>query len=133
MGSEFAFEDISSQEVEKYSYKWLRDETLDGLECFVLERIPRYEHSGYTRQEVWIDMEHYRPQKVGYYDRKGAHLKTLTFHEYEQYLDQYWRAGRMEMVNHINGKSTTLKWSNYEFNNGYTDRDFDQNTLKRVR
>lgn len=133
MGSEFAFEDISSQEVEKYSYKWLRDEALDGMDCFVVERIPRYEHSGYTRQVVWIDMEHYRPQKVDYYDRKGAHLKTLTFHEYNQYLDQYWRADRMEMVNHLNGKSTTLKWGNYEFGNGYTERDFDQNTLKRVR
>ncbi len=26
MGSEFAYEDFSSQEVGKYSYKWLRDE-----------------------------------------------------------------------------------------------------------
>lgn len=133
MGSEFAFEDISSQEVEKYSYKWLRDENLDGRECFVIERIPQYEHSGYTSQVVWVDQEHYRAQKVEYYDRKGAHLKTLTFHDYKQYLDKYWRADRMEMVNHLNGKSTTLNWSGYEFSNDYTDRDFDQNTLKRVR
>lgn len=133
MGSEFAFEDLSSQEVEKYSYKWLRDEALDGRECFVVERIPEYRHSGYTKQVAWIDKEHYRPWKVEYYDRKGAHLKTLTFHEYEQYLDQYWRAHRMEMVNHLNGKSTTLTWSGYEFQNGFSDRDFDRNTLKRVR
>ena len=32
MGSEFAYEDISSDEVEKYTYKYLRDETLDGTE-----------------------------------------------------------------------------------------------------
>lgn len=133
MGSEFAFEDLSSQEVEKYSYKWLRDETLDGQDCFVVERIPQYEHSGYTRQVVWIDKAEYRAQKVEYYDRKGAHLKTLTFHDYEEYMDQYWRAHRMEMVNHLNGKSTTLTWSDYEFDNGFTDRDFDRNTLKRVR
>lgn len=133
MGSEFAFEDISSQEVEKYTYKWLRDETLDGQDCFVVERVPEYQHSGYTRQVVWIDKAEYRPQKVDYYDRKGAHLKTLMLHEYEKYLDQYWRAQRMEMVNHLNGKSTTLTWSGYEFRNDFTDRDFDRNTLKRVR
>jgi len=133
MGSEFAFEDIASQEVEKYRYEWLRDETLDGMECFVIERIPRYEHSGYTRQVAWIDKQHYQPRKVEYYDRKGAHLKTLTFHEYEQYHGRYWRALRMEMVNHQNGKSTTLIWSNYEFGNGFTERDFDRNALKRVR
>lgn len=133
MGSEFAFEDISSQEVEKYSYKWLRDETLDGKDCFVVERTPRYEHSGYTREVVWIDKVHYRPQKVEYYDRKGADLKTLTFHDYQEYLGQYWRADRMEMVNHLNGKSTTLAWTNYRFRNGFTGRDFDRNSLKRVR
>lgn len=133
MGSEFAFEDLSSQEVEKYGYEWLRDEALDGEECFVVERIPQYEHSGYTRQVAWIDKAHYRPRKVEFFDRKGAHLKTLTFHEYHEYLDQYWRAHRMEMVNHLNGKSTTLTWRDYAFRNGFTDRDFDRNTLKRVR
>jgi len=28
MGSEFAYEDIASQEVEKYTYKYLREEEL---------------------------------------------------------------------------------------------------------
>jgi len=133
MGSEFAFEDLSSQEVEKYSYEWLRDETLDGRECFVVERIPAYRHSGYTRQVAWIDKEHYRPRRVEFYDRKNAHLKTLTIHGYEQYLGHYWRARRMEMVNHLTGKHTTLTWSGYQFDNGFTGRDFDRNTLKRVR
>ena len=31
MGSEFAYEDISSQEVEKYTYTYLRDEVIDGV------------------------------------------------------------------------------------------------------
>ena len=133
MGSEFAYEDISSQEVEKYSYKWLRDEAFDGQEAFVIERIPRYKHSGYTRQEAWLDKVHYRVLKVDYFDRKGALLKTLVASEYQQYLDQYWRARRMDMENHLTGKSTTLIWSDYKFRNGYTDRDFDRNSLKRAR
>jgi hypothetical protein len=40
MGSEFAYEDLSSQEVEKYTYKYLRDETCEGMDCFVIERVP---------------------------------------------------------------------------------------------
>ncbi len=133
MGSEFAYEDISSQEVEKYTYKYLRDETLDGADHFVVERYPKDENSGYTRQVAWYDQAEYRLQKVDYYDRKGDLLKTLTYHGYQQYLDQYWRADRMEMVNHQTGKSTTLLWSNYNFRVGLTDRDFDQSTLKRAR
>lgn len=133
VGSEYAYEDLSSQEVDKYKYKWLRDEVIDGRDNFVIERYPQYKHSGYTRQVVWLDKEMYQPNKLDFYDRKDSLLKTLQFFDYQQYLNQYWRPGRMEMTNHQTGKSTTLSWTNYKFENGLTDRDFDKNTLKRSR
>ena len=40
LGSEYTFEDLSSQEVEKFSYLFLRDEDLDGQPNHVIERIP---------------------------------------------------------------------------------------------
>jgi len=138
MGSEFAYEDLSSQEVEKYTYKYLRDETFEGDEhagktVFVIERYPVDEKSGYTRQIVWMDQDEYRVLKVDFYDRKDSLLKTLTLHEYAEYLDKHWRAGRMEMVNHQTGKSTTLTFNDYAFGNGFVDRDFDQNSLRAAR
>jgi len=133
MGSEFAFEDIASQEVEKYSYRYLRDEMLDGMDCFVVERDPVDPNSGYSYQEVWFDKEHYRPLKVEYYDRKRAHLKTLNYSGYRQYLDQFWRADEFLMVNHQTGKNTRLIWKNYKFRNGFTEDDFTKNSLKRAR
>lgn len=133
VGSEYAYEDLSSQEVEKYKYKWLRDETLNGRESFVIERFPQYEHSGYTRQIVWLDKEMYQPLQLEFFDRKNSQLKTLQFLDYKQYLDQYWRPGSMQMTNHQTGKSTTLSWTDYKFKNGLSDRDFDKNTLKRAR
>ena len=39
MGSEFSYEDIASQEVEKYTYIYLRDEKLNGLDCLSLIHI----------------------------------------------------------------------------------------------
>ena len=133
MGSEFAYEDISSQEVDKYTYKFLRDDTLDGMDVFVFERYPVDKKSGYTRQIIWLDKEHYKERKIEYYDRKNALLKTLTFTDYNQYLDTFWRAHTMYMENHQTGKSTTLKQDNYQFQTGLTDRDFDKNSLKRAR
>ncbi|MFT5397145.1 MAG: outer membrane lipoprotein-sorting protein [Gammaproteobacteria bacterium] len=133
VGSEYAYEDLSSQEVEKYKYKWLRDETLNGRESFVIERFPQYEHSGYTRQIVWLDKEMYQPLQLEFFDRKNSQLKTLQFLDYKQYLDQYWRPGAMQMTNHQNGKSTRLTWTDYKFKNDFSDRDFDKNTLKRAR
>lgn len=134
MGSEFTYEDIASQEVEKYTYKWIRDEIYDGKDCFVIERHPvDKNNSGYTRQTVWIDKAEYRERKVEYYDRKNSHLKTLTIKAYQQYLGKYWRADEMNMVNHQNGKSTLLVWSNDKFRVGLKDRDFSKTGLKRAR
>ena len=31
------------------------------------------------------------------------------------------------------GKSTLLTWSNYKFNNGLSNKDFNKNSLKRAR
>lgn len=133
MGSEFAFEDLSSQEVEKYTYKHLRDEACGALTCFVVERTPTDKYSGYTKQIAWIDQNEYRPIKIEFYDRKKAHLKTLNFSGYEQYLDQYWRPALMQMENHQTGKSTDLAWTNYAFKTGLEDGDFTKNSLKRAK
>jgi outer membrane lipoprotein-sorting protein len=134
MGSEFAYEDISSQEVEKYTYKWLRDEAHDDQQCFVVEHYPvDKKNSGYTRQVTWIDKSEYRELKTEYYDRKNALLKTLIVKGYKKYLDKYWRAEEMNMVNHQTGKSTTLVLSDYKFRTGLRDNDFNKNSLKRAR
>lgn len=132
MGSEFAFEDLGSQEVEKYTYTYLREEPCgNGWTCHVVERKPAYKYSGYSRQIGWIDTKEYRPVKIEFYDRKGSKLKTLTSSGYKEYLGHYWRPSKMLMVNHQTGKTTTLLWSNYKFRNGLTARDFNQNAIKR--
>lgn len=133
MGSEFAYEDISSQEVDKYTYKYIKDDVLDGINCFVVERYPAYKHSGYTRQIAWINQQEYRPEKIVFYDRKNTLLKTLTYTDYQQYLNKFWRADAMHMVNHQTGKSTTLSWKDYKFKTGLTDKDFNRNSLKRAK
>jgi len=132
MGSTFAFEDLGSQEVEKYTYRYLRDEACGEYQCHVIEFYPAYEFSGYTRQVVWMDIEAYRVVKVDYYDRKQALLKTLTAGDFRQYLDHYWRPGRMEMVNHQTGKSTLLEWTEYQFKTGLDESDFRPQTLQRT-
>jgi hypothetical protein len=133
MGSEFAFEDLSSFEVEKYTYKFLAEEMLNELKMFKVEQYPVDENSGYTRRIVWLDTQEYRVFKIDFYDRKNSLLKTLTFNDYKQYLNKHWRADKQEMINHQNGKSTELLWSNYAFKTGLADSDFNRNSLKRAR
>ncbi|VAW90025.1 Outer membrane lipoprotein-sorting protein [hydrothermal vent metagenome] len=133
MGSEFAYEDIAPQGIEKYRYKYLKDEEINGFDTYVIEQHPEYKNSGYTRQLVWMDKKMYQVIKIDFYDRKNTLLKTLSFYDFKQYLKKYWRADRMEMVNHQTNKSTTLVWENYQFQSGFSQRDFDRNILKRAR
>ena len=133
MGSEFAFEDIGSQEVDKYTYKYLRDENLDSKATFVVERYPVDKNSGYTRQIAWIEQDRYIVLKTEFYDRKNALLKTLTSSNYQQYLGKFWRPDTLDMVNHQSGKSTTLAFSGYEFQTGLKSKDFSKNALKKQR
>jgi hypothetical protein len=133
LGSEYTFEDLSSQEVEKFSYRFLRDEDLNGQPNHIIERIPLDPYSGYTKQIVWIDTQNYLIQKVEYYDRKSFHLKTGTFSGYKKYLDKIWQASRMEIINHQNKKKTVLIFKDIAFKTGLSDKDFSQNSLKRSR
>jgi hypothetical protein len=133
MGSEFSYEDLSSPELEKFKFKWLREEKLNGLDCDVLERVPVDPDSGYVREEVWIDRDHLRTWKIIYFDRKKTLLKTLVSSDFNLYDGKYWRAGKMHMTNHQSGKQTVLYWENYAFHNGLSDRDFQKNVLKRIR
>lgn len=133
MGSEFAYEDIASQEVEKYTYKYLRDEALNGVDCFVMERYPVDENSGYKRQVVWIDKAEYRPLKIDFYDRKDSLLKTLLNNGYKKYLLHHWRPDEMFMENHQTGKTTRIVWKNYRFRTGLSEKDFQVNDLMRAR
>lgn len=133
MGSEFAFEDMASQEVDKYTYRYLRNEKVNGVDCYVIDRFPTYKNSGYKRLTTWINKKELRPEKILFFDRKDSELKTLIFSQYKQYLDQYWRANNMHMENHQTGKSTTLSWKSYQFKTGLNSKDFTRNSLKRAR
>ncbi len=132
MGSEFAYEDLSSQELEKYKYKYIKDDKVEGIDCFLIERYPVDKDSGYTKQQAWLDKDEYRVRKIDYYDRKGELLKTLTPSEYKKFLGKYWRAHKMKMVNHQTGKSTDLTWSKFKFKTGLKDDDFTRTRLKQV-
>lgn len=129
MGSEFAYEDLSSQEVEKYTYKFIEEK--DGL--IIIEQDPVDPKSGYTSRLVTYNKEKaFRVEKVEFYDRKNSLLKTLEYKDYKLYLDKYWRADILEMVNHQTNKQTKLTFSNYKFKLNLTDEDFSQNALKRA-
>jgi hypothetical protein len=134
LSSEFAYEDMALQEVEKFDYRYLRTETVDGDAHYRVERYPTDGHSGYARQVVLLDAAAFRIHYIEYYDRQNRLLKTLEVDGYQQYAESFWKPQRMLMANVQTGKTTELYWRDYRFETGLeADRDFSTNSLRRVR
>lgn len=133
MGSEFAYEDLSSDEVEKYTYKYVEESAVNGDPVAVVEQYPVDPKSGYKKRVAFYNLnKDYRMEKIEFYDRKGEKLKTLTYSGYKKYLDKHWRADKFYMVNHQTGKETELYFNNYSFKTGLAESDFSQNALIRA-
>ncbi len=133
MGSEFSFEDLSSFEVEKYDFNYLRDEKCGDDTCFVVESFPKDKYSGYTRLISWIDQSHYRVQKIEFYDKKKSLLKVMTVNKYEHFADKFWRPVHSIMENKQTGKATEMFWDNMRLSTGLKAEDFTKNKLKKAK
>ncbi len=132
VGSEFAFEDFTAIELNKFSYTYVGEVPCGDLTCDVLERTPRYENSGYTKLISWVDQADYQIRKVEFYDRRGDLLKVLELKDYRNY-DGIWRAHTLSMSNVQTNKQTDLLYGDYTFDNGLAENDFVKGRLSRLR
>ena len=133
VGSEFAYEDLSSFEVEKYSYKGFNHEELDGKQVIVVEYVPKYDNSGYTLLRCYLDPSNYQPVRIDYFNRRNEHFKTLTLGGYKAYQENHaWRPHRLEMKNLLNGKSTTIDFSDF-VPSSLTVSGFNSNQFLKAR
>lgn len=132
LGTAFYNEDLVVPLAERYSYRYIRDEEHEGLPCYVIDSFPLYEHSSYKRIRWWIDQKDFQFRKAEFYDLKDAHLKTLHFKNYSQYLGYWWRMSDIEMVNHQAGKTTSISYK-WKLRAGLDEDDFSVNALKRLR
>lgn len=135
MGSEFSYEDLGSQEIEKYSYKWLRDEkTKSGSSYWVLERKPKdIKNSGYSKNIMWVSKKLMNPTKIEYYDRKNELLKVSTVSNFQSYNvngKKLWRPGKIHMKNVQTKKQSIFTWKKRKIGVKHPDRIFTKNKLK---
>jgi hypothetical protein len=129
MGSEFAYEDFSSQELEKYTYKLLDEPKQAGRDTWRMERIPVEKDSGYARQLVWMDKEYLGPLRIEYFDRKNELLKVAVFEAYKKF-GKYWRFGTIRMDNVQTKKKSVLTWENRELGSKPPAENFDSARLE---
>lgn len=114
VGSEFAYEDLSSFEVGKYEFKGVTREDGEGGAVLVVESRPVYDNSGYTRLRTLLSPDTLQPNRIEYFNRRGEHFKTLTLSDYRPYAgERGWRPHTLTMRNHQSKRSTVISFEPY--------------------
>lgn len=113
MGSEFSYEDLGSQEVEKYTYKFIKEGKLKNRKVWIIERYPTNKKSGYKKQIAYIDQGMMTTTQVDYFNRRGDLLKVAVFSDFKEFTiknKKMFRAGKIFMDNKLTRKQSELLW-----------------------
>lgn len=140
VGSEFSFEDMTNKELDDYSYNYLYSLPCNEIQahaaefsdkqCDVIERFPVDKHSGYSKQQLWIENTEQKIIQIEYFDRKKSLLKVFTASGFKLYQDKYWRPSLVEMKNVQTGKVTRLSYQSIVFALGLSEQDFHRSGLR---
>jgi len=129
MGSEFSYEDLGSQEIEKFTYKFVREGQEDSRDSWVIERYPTDQNSGYSKQIAILDKEYLGPTKVIYFDRRNEELKVSKFAGYKRF-NKWWRPETIHVVNSQTKKESILLWKYRELGKQLQDSAFASENIQ---
>lgn len=131
VGSDFTYEDVSGRDVTADTHTLIREETLDGRACAVVESIPKEEHRAeYRRKISWIDTETFLPLKEEYYDRRDELYRVFTADEVED-IAGFPTVTQRTMKDVAKEHETKVTVASVEYDVGLTDDLFSERYLRR--
>jgi hypothetical protein len=131
-GTDFSFEDILPREIEDADYARLADADIDGLDCFVVEAIPKERaRSEYSRMRIYVDKLRYVPILTRYWDGREVEVKELTVDASEiELIEGVWVPKQMTMRHLKLDSYTTLKLDRIEPNPTLAKTTFELRRLE---
>jgi len=137
MGSDFSYWDMENLDLANWEYRVTGDETLEGVDCWILEATPlnedEREESGYDKTVSWIGKADMLPRRVDYHDTKGRHAKRLTTGDIRPTSadDPRPRAHRLTMENYITKHKTVLVMDTLELDVTVDEEIFSQRNMRQ--
>ena len=132
MGSEFTYEDLRASILDKYTYKFLKEEKRGDDTVWIYEKYSK-EPSTYTKQVVTASKKYMSPIKVEFFDRSKSLLKVGEFKNFEQYKyggKTFWKPSSISMQNVQTKKESELKVTNRALGTNMTENQFRKSSLK---
>jgi len=142
MGTDFSYNDLAPPHPDEFVHKLIKDETIDGSNCYVIESIHKTytDDSAYTkkkkyqyaRQLSWIRKDNYLLVKAEMFDKKGRSFKVFLASDIKQ-IDGVWTAMHLGMKNVKTGHKTILTMKDIRYNIGLNDGFFTTRELEKAR
>ena len=130
MGSDFTYDDLGDRHPTSDNHKILREETLNGEECYVVESLPKDEEYMYSKTITWVIKDKWIGLKKDFYDEDGEMLKTLTVKKYDK-IKGYWIQSESEMINIQKNHTTHMNLSDIKIDTGISNNKFTERMMKR--
>ena len=131
MGSDLSFEDLSNRRLNSNDYKRMKDAKWLGIDCYVLETVPKKESkSNYVRHVSWIDKNHMNILKEQTFNKKNK-LEKEKYFSYET-RGKYQLIKKVIVENLIKKHATEITFSDIVINSGISDKIFNEINLRRL-
>ncbi len=128
MGSDFTYDDMGARNPNKDTHLIIGEETIENVDCYVIESIPLKKGGDITKTLNWIAKDGSFGLKKEFYQGNTL-VKTLSIHE-STIIDSIIVITDMVMENNIKGTKTRITMNNVSFNNDFDDSLFTERQLK---
>jgi len=128
MGSDFTYDDLGDRHPDEDTHTLLREETLEGKACWVVESIPKEEDYMYSKTITWVMKDNYLGLRREFYDEDGDLLKILTIKKYDL-IDGFWTILETEMKNVQKDHKTNMAFNNVQIDQGIPDSRFTERSM----
>ena len=128
MGSDFTYDDLGDRHPNQDEHKLLREESVDGKACYVVESTPVERDYMYSRTVTWVMKDNYLGLKREFYDERDKLLKVLTIRKFDK-VDVFWTILETEMHNVQKNHKSLMVFSNVQKNKGVPESKFTERNM----
>lgn len=130
MGSDFTYDDLGDRKLDADKHKLLREETVDGFKCYVVESVSKDEDYMYSKTITWINKNNFVGVKKQFYDEDDELLKVLSIKSAKK-ISGFWIITQSEMKNVQKNHKTIIQLGNIVINTGISDSKFTERMMTR--
>lgn len=133
MGSDLSYEDMMDDRklTDIYDGTVLKNETIDGRDCYVLEMIANVSDVAYHKRQMWIDSERYVPLQEDLYAKSGQLLKQTTLKDVKKIQGRWFPTTMVYKDMLKQGDGTEFKVLDAKFDQQIPDYIFTKAALKQ--